>query len=118
MDSDRRAAKRKKFTYYMRVLDAGTLKPIGYLTQISAVGIQVDSEKPIAVDVGMKLRLDLTTDIANKTMMVFNCRCKWCEPDRAEPNSFNIGFEVTLLSAEDHAIFNRMIEKYATESNW
>ena len=32
MEPDRRSAKRKKFTYYMLVLDANTLQPIGYLT--------------------------------------------------------------------------------------
>lgn len=102
----------------MQVLDANTLKLVGCLTQISAVGIQVDSEKPIPVNTNFKLRVDLTTDIANKTMMVFNGRSKWCEPDRAEPNSYNVGFEVTLLSRDDAAIYDRMIEKYAAESNW
>ncbi len=118
MEQERRSARRKKFTYYMQVLDANTLQLIGYLNQISAVGIQVDSEKPIPVDVNFKLRLDLTTDIANKTMMVFNGLSKWCEPDRTVPNSYNVGFEVTLLSRDDTAIYNRMIEKYAMESKW
>ncbi len=118
MDSERRNAKRKKFTYYMRVLDANTLQLVGYLTQISAAGIQVDSEKSLPVDANYKLRVDLTPDIANKTMMVFSGRSKWCQPDKAEPNTFNVGFEVTLLSHDDIAIFNRMIEKYSSESNW
>lgn len=112
MESERRNAKRKKFTYYMRVMDASTLLPIGYLTEISAIGIQVDSEKPLPLNAAFKLRLDLTADIANKTNLVFNARSKWCEPDRMIPNSYNIGFEVTLLSNEDAVIFNRMIEKY------
>lgn len=118
MESERRSAKRKKFTYYMRVLDAGTLQLIGYLTQISEVGIQVDSEKPLPVNTNFKLRVDLTGEIANKTMMVFNGRSKWCRLDPMEPNSYNIGFEVILLSRDDTEIFNRMIEKYARESNW
>jgi hypothetical protein len=118
MESERRNAKRKKFTYYMQVLDANTLQLIGYLTQISAVGIQVDSEKSLPVNANFKLRVDLTPDIANKTMMVFNGRAKWCQPDKVEPNSFNVGFEVTLLSRDDTDIFNRMIEKYSTESYW
>ncbi len=118
MDSDRRHARRKKFTYYMQVLDAGTLQLIGYLTQISAVGIQVDCERPILVNANFKLRVNLTPEIANKTMMVFNGRSKWCQPDRTEPNSFNVGFEVSLLSQDDISIFNRMIEKYASDRNW
>ena len=118
MDADRRSAKRKKFTYYMLVLDANTLQLIGYLTQISEVGIQVDSEKLISVNENFKLRVDLTPEIANKTMMVFNGRSKWCQPDRLEPNSFNVGCEVTLLSRDDAVIYNRMIEKYASDRSW
>lgn len=117
MESERRKEKRKKFTYYMRVMDAGTLQPIGYLTEISAIGIQVDSEKPLPVNTAFKLRVDLTADIANKTHIAFSARSKWCESDRVVPNSYNIGFEVTLLSHEDSVIFNRMIEKYALDRN-
>ena len=73
----------------MRVMDASTLLPIGYLTEISAIGIQVDSEKPLPLNAAFKLRLDLTADIANKTNLVFNARSKWCEPDRMIPNSYN-----------------------------
>lgn len=117
MESERRKDKRKKFNYYMRVMDGNTLQPIGYLKEISAVGIQVDSEKPMPVNVMYKLRVDLTADIANKTHISFTGRSKWCEPDHFEPNTFNIGFEVTLLSKEDTVIFNRMIEKYALDKN-
>ena len=102
----------------MRVVDANTLELIGYLTQISAVGIQLDTEKPLPVDSRFRLRLDLNAEIANKTMMIFNGQTKWCQPDRTEPNSFNVGFEVTLLSRDDSLIFNRIIEKYATEGQW
>lgn len=118
MESERRNAKRKKFTYYMRVLDANTLQLIGYLTQISEVGILVDTEKPLPINVNYKLRVDLTAEIANKTMMVFNGRTKWCQPDPTEPSSFNVGFEVNLLSRDDTEIFNRMIEKYASDRLW
>ncbi|WKZ35263.1 MAG: PilZ domain-containing protein [Anaerolineales bacterium] len=112
MDKERRKDARRKFTYYMRVLDAGTQQVIGYLTDISAVGIKVDSDKPLPLDVKYALRMDLTADVANKTSMVFNAVSKWCQADSFEPNTYNIGFEVTLASHDDTQIFNRMIEKY------
>lgn len=118
MGPERRRGKRRKFTYYMRVVDANTLQLIGYLTEISPAGIQVDTEKPLPLNTIFKLRVDLTADIANKTFMVFNGLSKWCQPDRIEPNSYNVGFEVTLLSYDDNEIFNRMIEKYASDRNW
>jgi hypothetical protein len=118
MVSERRKLKRRKFTYYMRVIDANTLQPIGHLIEISITGIRVDSEKPLPVNVAYKLRVDLSQDVANKTFMVFDGRSKWCQMDRVVPNLYNIGFEVSTLSEEDSEIFQRMVEKYGSDAKW
>jgi hypothetical protein len=115
MQSERRKANRRKFTYYLKVLDANSLEPVGYLTEISALGIQVDSEKPITVGTNFKLRLDLTPEIANKSFMTVNARTKWCNADKFTPNNYNVGFEVVITAKEDVEIFQRMIEKYGTD---
>lgn len=99
----------------MQVLDANTLKVIGYLADISQLGIRVDSDKPLPVNSAYKLRIDLTSDLSNKTFMILNGRAKWCEADKFEPNSFNVGFEVDTQSREDTAIFQRMFESYGVE---
>jgi hypothetical protein len=116
MQPERRKEKRRKFTYYMRVVDANTLQPIGYLTEISAMGIQVDSEKPLPVGVNYTLRMELTAEVANKSYMTFTGRSKWCRADKLTPNQYYIGFEVDITAPDDAEIFNRMIEKYGTES--
>ena len=118
MESERRRQKRRKFTYYMRVLDANTLQTIGHLRDISATGIGLDSEKPLPIDRNYQLRLDLTAEMANKTYMVINGRSKWCQADRLEPNSYNVGFEVNIVSRDDSEIFQRMYEKYGSDSRW
>lgn len=115
MDSERRKRQRRRFTYYMQVLDANTLQLIGHLSDISLIGIRVDSEKPLPVNTNYKLRVDLTSDLGNKTYMVLNGRSKWCEMDKFEPNSYNIGFEVITQSREDSVIFQRMFENYGVE---
>jgi len=114
-DSERRRQKRRKFTYYMQVVDAGTLQLVGYLSDISPIGIKVDSGKPLPVNTNYKLRVDLTPELANKTYMIFNGRSRWCEIDRFEPNSYNVGFELDTLSREDMAIFQRMYETYSMD---
>lgn len=116
MESDRRRQKRRKFTYYMRVLDANTFQLVGHLSDISPTGIQMDSEKPLPVNANYKLRVDLTPDVANKNFLVLNGRSKWCEMDKLAPNSYNVGFEVNTLSFDDSMIFQRMFEKYASDS--
>ncbi|MBI5842334.1 MAG: PilZ domain-containing protein [Chloroflexi bacterium] len=118
MESERRRQKRRKFTYYMQVMDANTLQLIGHLSDISLIGIKVDSEKPLPVNVNYRLRVNLTQDVANKTFMVFNGRSKWCQMDKLEPNSYNVGFEVSTLSYNDSEIFQRMYDKYGSDSRW
>jgi hypothetical protein len=102
----------------MRVMDATTLRPIGHLSDISTIGIKVDSDKPLPVNVDYKLRVDLTPDMASKTYMIFNGRCRWCQMDKLEPNSYNVGFEVNILSHDDSVIFQSMFDKYGSESRW
>lgn len=116
MESERRKENRRKFTYYMRVLDANTSEVVGYLTEISPLGIQVDCEKPFPIGVNYKLRLDLTTDIANKNNMVINGLTKWCQADKFTPNAYNVGFEVEITARDDAEIFQKMIEKYGLEN--
>jgi len=118
MAVERRKQKRRKFTYYMPVVDANTLQVIGYLTDISAMGIRVDTKKVLPVNANYRLRLDLTHELAKKTFMVFSGRSRWCQMDRLEPNTYNVGFEVNLASRDDIEIFQRMYDRYGSDSMW
>jgi hypothetical protein len=118
MESDRRRQKRRRFIYYMQVLDANTLQFVGHLTEISLTGFRLDSDRPLPVNVHFKLRVDLTQDVANKSYLIFSGQSKWCEMDKLEPNSYNIGFEVGNLSYDDSMIFKRMYDRYGTDSRW
>jgi hypothetical protein len=102
----------------MQVVDAATLKPVGYLADISTTGLRLDSEKPVPVNANYTLRVDLAPEMANKSFLVLNGRSKWCAMDKLAPNSYNVGFEVGALSRDDSMIFQRMFENYATESRW
>jgi len=115
VEIDRRRQRRRKFTYYMQVVDANTLQRIGYLLDISLLGIKIDTRKPLLVNSVYSLRLDLTPDLASKTYMVFNGRIRWCEEDKFEPNSFIAGFEVSTRSHEDATIFQRMYDQYGMD---
>ncbi len=111
MDADRRRQQRRRFTYYMPVVEANTLKIIGYLSDISLIGFRVDSDSALPVNANFRLRIELAPELAAKPHMIFNGRIRWCEMDKLQPNSYNIGFEVESLSREDTAIFQRMFEQ-------
>ncbi len=112
---EKRKLPRRDFTYYMPVLDAMTQQLVGHLTDISTGGFRLDSLKKIALEKDLQLQIQLTPDVATKEFMVFIARSKWCCPDRIDPNTYNVGFQIVNMSPTDISIFHRMCEKYGTQ---
>jgi len=111
---EKRKSKRRNFLYYMRVTDSLTQKPIGHLSDVSMVGFKLDSTEPLPVGEHYNLRLDLPTEMADKNFLVFKAQSKWCGMDKADPLTQNIGFEIINITPQDAAIYNRVIERYAS----
>jgi len=109
---ERRAQKRKNFSYYMRLMDVDTQGPLGYLADISSEGFKLDSEDPIPIDKDYHVQMDLTTQIADKPSMTIVVRCKWCQVDRFDPFNYNVGFQLINISSDNKNIINRMIVEY------
>ncbi len=119
MPDERRVSKRRKFGYYMRVLDNTAHEHIGYLSDISTRGFKLDSTRPIQINRDFSLRLDLTPEISERPFISFTARVKWGAADRTDPNSFIHGFEIISISPYDADIFLRIVDKYgAPDSNW
>jgi hypothetical protein len=110
--SERRHSNRRKFSYYMQVLNDDTQELVGHLTDISPRGFKLDSSMTLPTGVEYPLRMELTSDMADRPYMVFLARTKWCSEDRLMPNIFNIGFEIVEILPEDAEIFARILEKY------
>jgi hypothetical protein len=119
MIDERRTNKRRKFGYYMRVINNATSELVGYLSDISPRGFKLDSQKPLVVNKDYTLRLDLTPDVSDRSFILFTARSKWSQPDPFDPNSNIQGFQVISISPHDEEIFIRILEKYGTsERNW
>ena len=114
--NDKRKINRRDFTYYMQVTNDVTKELLGYLSDISTGGFKLDSQKQIAPGQDFRLHIELTPDIADKNSMVFVARSRWCHRDHIDPNTFNIGFEIVNMAPGDLVIFQRMFDKYGTES--
>jgi PilZ domain len=112
---ERRNLDRKVFSYYMQLIDYDRQELVGHLADISPGGFKLDSLSPIPPNKDFRLRLDLTSEIANKSSMIFVARSKWCRVDPLDPFCYNVGFELINISPGDAEIFNRMIEKYGKE---
>ena len=113
---DKRKIGRRDFSYYMQVKDETTKQVIGYLSDISSGGFKLDCPKEIPPGTDFRLHLDLTSEIADKNSMVFIARSKWTKRDFVDPNTFNVGFEILNIAPGDMLIFQRMFEKYGSQS--
>ncbi|HEX2698126.1 MAG TPA: hypothetical protein VHM28_10495 [Anaerolineales bacterium] len=111
-DPERRKSKRRKFTFYMAVMDYDSGELIGHLTEISDFGFRLDCPKALPVNQDFKLSVELTADFGGQAFMVLSARSKWCREDKLMPNAYNVGFQVMDLSPDDVAIYNLMLEKY------
>ena len=114
---ERRKLKRRSLIYYMLVLDANTQQMIGHLVDISAHGFMMDSQKSLPVGTDFHLRLDVTSDLADKTYIKFTARSRWCLPDVIEPYLFDIGFSIIEIAPSDAEIIQRIAEKYAARDS-
>jgi len=113
--ADKRKLDRREFTYYMQVKDEATKQVVGYLSDISTGGFKLDCPQRLPTGQDFRLLIELTSDIADKTSMIFIARCKWCHPDHIDPTSFNVGFEIVNMAPSDMIIFQRIFEKYGSE---
>jgi c-di-GMP-binding flagellar brake protein YcgR len=114
--ADKRKIDRRDFTYYMQVKDEATKKVIGYLSDISTGGFKLDCPNQIPNGQDFRMYIDLTPDIADKQSMVFIARSKWSRRDHVDPNTFNVGFEIVNMAPSDMLIFQRMFDKYGSQT--
>ena len=116
MGSDKRKLTLRNFSYYMRITDETTGQTVGHLMDISTGGFKLDSSTPVPPNKEYRLRIELTSEVANKTFMVFLARSKWCRPDPIDPMSYNVGFQITNMAPTDFEIFSRLFEKYGSNT--
>jgi hypothetical protein len=62
------------------------------------------------------LRLELTSDIADKPFIEFPARSIWRHPD-LDPSLHNTGFEILELAPEDSAIIEKVVETFGFRDN-
>lgn len=117
MPAEKRKLTRRNFSYYMRVIDETNGKLVGHLADISSGGFKLDCAQSIPSNKDFRLRIELTSEVAAKSFMVFMARSKWCRSDPIDPTSFNVGFQITNMTPSDFDIFARMFEKYGSQGN-
>lgn len=109
---ERRHVERRKFGYYMPLVDNVTGDLIGHLADVSQDGFRIDTSAPIPEGKILNLCLTLTGEVSRKPSMSFHARAKWCQSDDVSPNSYYVGFELTEISRENIVIYQKIVETY------
>lgn len=111
---ERRRLKRFHLSYYMPVLDPDTLHVVGHLVDLNKIGLLLDSLVPLGIGKEFQLRIDTTPEISDKGFIQFTARVKWCRMDKIQPNIFNVGFEITGVSAADSDTIQSIVDHFGT----
>ncbi|MBV6395505.1 MAG: hypothetical protein HFACDABA_01081 [Anaerolineales bacterium] len=109
---ERRNTPRKKFSFYMRVLEDETEQPIGHLVEISRDGFRLETSLPLPLEREYRLHMELTPDLSDRLFMFFSGKVKWCKPDSIMPNICHVGFQMTGIGEGDQAVYQRLLEMY------
>ncbi len=114
---ERRKRDRREFSYYMRVMNENTGELVGHLADISVGGFKLESQRPISKNMEFPLRIELSSDISDKTFIVFIANSKWCQPHHIDASLFNVGFQIVDMSSEDLESFKKIYEMYGSEKS-
>lgn len=103
---------RRDFTFYTKLVDHDTQELAGHLADVSSGGFKLDCPKQIPLNMDFRFSMNLSSEVADKPVMTFVARSKWCKVDPLDPYVYNAGFQLIHISPTDLVIFNRMVEKY------
>ena len=110
---ERRTTPRKKFSFYMRVLNDDTQEILGHMVEVGEIGLQLETTVPLPLQKDFYLRLELTPDLADRPFIIFIGQTKWCKMDEFEPNSYHVGFQMLEIMPDDREIFLSILKKFA-----
>jgi hypothetical protein len=116
MIPEKRRKVRRKVSYYIPVAEAGTSRLLGVLMDISPGGFRIDSREQVPSGNVNNFYIDLPNDIAPRPDRMFTGRSRWCRHDQIDPSIYYVGYEFVNVSDGNAAFFQRLYEKYGSQS--
>ena len=90
---EKRTIKRHHLSYYLKVYNRKTGKPIGYVVNISTEGLRLVSHIPLLTHSVFQFRIKLPREIKGERNIDFDALSCWCRPD-VSPDCFDTGFKI------------------------
>jgi len=110
MSSEHRHRPRKNTPHLVRVLDSESGKPFGRVVDITADGMMLVTEEPIAMGTRFKFRINLPVMVHYRTDVEVEAEAMWTTPD-ANPSFVKTGFQFINLSGDDGFLLEDVMHK-------
>ncbi|MGV8843341.1 MAG: PilZ domain-containing protein [Pseudomonas sp.] len=88
-----RRIQRQQLSCYLKVFNQITGKPVGYLGNVSLVGLLLISQVRVMVDARFDLRIKLPRLDGEERYVDFSALCLWSRED-VTPGTYNSGFSL------------------------
>jgi len=115
--STQRKEPRKKLMAFTPVYDLRHKTLLGFVGDLTLKGAMVIGEKSVETEKHFILGIEFpeAPPTLTATRIVIPARVAWCRQEDG-PQSFNIGFEFTEVSAENAAVIEAVLERYQFRS--
>lgn len=110
-ETEQRQVTRRHLVFYLRVFDGMSSRVVGHLIDISAKGVMLLCDEPVALNEEYRLRMRLPSEIINSDEIVFKAISRWCRPDD-NPDFYITGFQILELDRESEGAISALIEEF------
>lgn len=97
--------------FHLRVFDAATGEPLGFLTDISNAGLRLTGERHLPLDRTYRLQMRMPPAIAGGRCFEFPATVAWLEDD-ALTRFCDIGFRDMALDADQRRVLGVLVDAF------
>ena len=110
---EKRQHRRRHLAYYLMVFDRDADELMGYLVDISSIGIQLIGSEAVPVGQDYHLRLIFPAKLAGARQLDVDVRSIWCRED-IKPGYAHSGFELVNLDQSNVDILELLIDEFGS----
>lgn len=112
-----RTVDRRHLVFYLRVFDQDSQQKIlGHLTDISAAGLMLVSERDIDPGSVYNVRVILPKEVLGRTELLLKITCCWCRSD-AIPEFHVAGFQFDEITLSQKKLIDALVSEFSRESS-
>ena len=107
---DQRQIARHELSAYLQLYNAYSGQPMGFIGNISPLGMMMISSMPVMVEAVFDMQIRLPAQTGEAETLSFKARSHWCRPDLT-PGHFDTGFSI-VSNQQAFAEIARLLEHY------